>query len=47
MYLIVIKDVQVSEVKDCIVFHLKELMEDTDIYVIPCSLDEPNGTTQM
>ena len=31
-YLIVLKDVQVSEVKDRMVLHLEELMEDVDIY---------------
>ena len=30
--LILFKDVQVSEVKDCMVLHLEELMEGTDIY---------------
>ena len=31
-YLIVLKEMQVSEVKDCMVQHLEELMEDTDLY---------------
>ena len=31
-YLIVLKHVQVSEVKDRMILHLEELMEDTDSY---------------
>ena len=31
-YLMVLKDVQASQVKDRMVLHLEELMEDTDIY---------------